>query len=91
MYTVCTKVIVHLLFTVLSMCQVHGHKAVLYCCFTDTIYLSSAMMKTYLPLLTTRPLKEIVQVWCIHKINLSCGVQKLIQKESKGEISTQKL
>ncbi|XP_021359417.1 proteasome assembly chaperone 1-like [Mizuhopecten yessoensis] len=45
----------------LSSCQIHGHRAVLYCCYTDTIYLTSAMMKTYIPLLNSTPIKDVIQ------------------------------
>ncbi|KAL4232543.1 Proteasome assembly chaperone 1 [Mactra antiquata] len=46
----------------LTYAQIKEVKAVLYICYTETIYLDSASMKIFKPLLETTPIRDLIQV-----------------------------
>lgn len=49
-------------FSVLTYCHIHKLNAVLYMCYTDSIHLDFATLKTFQPLIESTPVKYMREV-----------------------------
>ena len=50
------------LFSVLTYCHIHKIRAVLYVCYTDSIHLDFATLKTFQPLIQATPINVMHEV-----------------------------
>ena len=59
--------------SVMAYCQMKNIKALMYICYTDTIFLDSPTMRAFIPLTGSTPIKDIIQVRMEVGVMFSCN------------------